>query len=103
MFAPVPFVDVLDDLLAVLVCEVDVDVGDFVAFLGEKALEEQIHADRIDGGDAERVADRRVGRRAAPLRQDAETLCLVRDVPDDEKVAGQIHARRMMPSSYSSC
>jgi hypothetical protein len=58
VFATVPFVDVLDDLLAVLVCEIDVDVGDFVALLGEKALEEQIHADRIDGGDAQRVADR---------------------------------------------
>ena len=51
--------------------EIDVDVGPLAALLGEEALEEQLHADRIDRGDAERVADGAVGRRAAPLREDA--------------------------------
>ena len=68
----VALVDVLDDALALIAArQVDVDVRPFAALFGEKALEEQVHPDRIDGGDAERVADRAVGRRAAPLAEDA--------------------------------
>jgi hypothetical protein len=64
-------VDVLDDLLAPLVLEVDVDVGRLVALAADEALEQQRHARRVDLGDAQAVADRRVGRRAAALAQDA--------------------------------
>ena len=64
-------VDVLDHLLAPLVLEVDVDVGRLVALLRDEALEQHAHPRRIDLGDAERVADRRVGRRAAALAEDA--------------------------------
>ncbi len=68
----VALVDVLDDLLALVAArQVDVDVGPLAALLGEEALEEQLHADGVDGGDAERVADRRVGGRAAALAEDA--------------------------------
>ena len=64
-------VDVLDHLLAPIARrQIEVDVGPLAALLGEEALEQQLHPHRIDGGDAERVADRAVGRRAAPLHQD---------------------------------
>ena len=60
--------DVLDDLLALVAGgQVEVDVGPLAALLGEEALEEQLHADRIDGGDAERVTDGAVGGGAAAL------------------------------------
>jgi hypothetical protein len=62
-------VDVLDDLLAPLVLEIDVDIRRLAALLRDEALEEQGRTRRIDLGDAERVADRRVGRRAAPLAE----------------------------------
>jgi hypothetical protein len=52
------------------VFEIDVDIRRLAAFLRDEALEEQGRARRIDLGDAERVADRRVGRRAAPLAED---------------------------------
>ncbi len=64
-------VDVLDDLLAPLVLEVDVDVRRLVALARDEALEQQVHARRVDLGDAQAVADRRVGRRAAALAEDA--------------------------------
>ena len=38
-----------------------VDVGPFAAFFGEETLEQQFHADGIDCGNAERVADGAVG------------------------------------------
>jgi hypothetical protein len=84
-------VDVLDDLLArVARREVQVDVGPLAALLREETLEEQLHADRIDGGDAERVADGAVGGRAAPLTQDPFFPRMARHVPHDQEVAGQL-------------
>src|SRR5213075_944595 len=84
-------VDVLDDLLSpVAAREVEVDVGPLAALLGEEALEEEAHADRIDRRDAKRVADRAVGGRAAPLAEDASLAAEADDVPHDQEVAGEV-------------
>src|SRR5205814_5608161 len=64
-----------------------VDVRPLLALLGQEALEEQVHADGIDGGDAEAVADRAVGGGAAALDEDALLAAEVHDVPDDQEVA----------------
>ena len=68
---PVALVDVLQHLLAPLVLEVDVDVRRLAPLRRDEALEEQPHADRVDGGDPEHVADGRVGGAAPPLAEDA--------------------------------
>ena len=84
-------VDVLDDLLALVAGrQVEVDVGPLAALLGEEALEEQLHADGVDRRDAERVADRAVGGRAAALAEDAALAAEADDVPDDQEVAGEV-------------
>ena len=70
--------------------QVEVDVGPLAALLGEEALEEQLHADRVDGRDAERVADGAVGGRAAALAEDAALAAEADDVPDDQEVAGEV-------------
>ena len=67
-------VDVLDHFLAPLVLEIDVDVGRFVAVLGNEAVEQQLVLRRVDRGDAEAIAHRRIGGRAAPLAQDRRHL-----------------------------
>ncbi len=85
-FAPVLGVQVLDDFLAPLVLEVDVDVGRFVAFLGDEALEEQRRLRRVDLGDAERVAHRRIGGRTASLAEDFAAAGEGDDVVDGEEV-----------------
>src|SRR5437763_1952853 len=64
-------IDVLDDFLAPLVLEIDVDIGRLVALLRNEALEQQLLLDRIDLGDAQGVADGGIGRRAAPLAETA--------------------------------
>ena len=69
--------------------EVDVDVGRFLPFGAQEALEEQPELDRIDGSDAETEADGRVGRRAASLAEHALAPREAHDVPHDEEVAGQ--------------
>ena len=82
--AAVALVDVLDHLLAALVLEVHVDVGRLVALGGDEALEQQVVLLGRDGGDAERVAQRGVGGRAAALAED-----LLRHREADDLVDGQ--------------
>ena len=87
----VALVDVLDDALATVAArQVEVDVRPLAALLGEEALEEQLHPDGVDGGDAEAVADGAVRGRAAALHEDALAPAEVHEVPDDEEVAGQL-------------
>ena len=65
------FVDMLDDLFSPLVFEIDVDVGRLSALHGHKALEQESDPLRTDGGDAEAIADDRIGGRAAALTENA--------------------------------
>ena len=92
----VALVDVLDHLLSLVAArEIEIDVrprlvpGRVGALLREEALEEQAHPHRIDGGDPERVADRAVGRRAAPLHEHVLAPAEEHDVVDDEEVPGE--------------
>ena len=88
---PVALVDVLDHALAPIAAgQVEIDVGPLAALFREEPLEEQLHPDRVDRGDAEAVADGAVGRRTAALHEDAALAAEVDQVPDDEEVAGQI-------------
>ena len=70
MVAAVGLEDPLHDDLAPLVLEVDVDVRRLAALLRDEALEQQVVALGIDGGDAEHIADGAVGGRAAALAED---------------------------------
>ena len=88
--AAVFLVDVLDHLLAPLVLEIDVDVGRLVARGADEALEQHVDARRIDRGDAEAIADRRIGRRAAPLAQDAALPGEAHDVVHGQEIAGVV-------------
>ncbi len=90
--AAIAFVDVLDDLFAPLMLEIDIDVGRFVTVLGQEALEQQIGVHRIHRGDAQDVADRRVGGRAAPLTQDALVTRHADDVEDGQEIGGDVLA-----------
>ena len=84
-------VDVLNDPLAPIAArQIEIDVGPLAAFLGQEALEQQLHLDRIDGRDPEAVADRAIGRRPAALHEDVLLPAVVDDVPDDQEVAGEI-------------
>ena len=99
----VALVDILDGALALIAAgKIDIDIGPFAALFGEEALEQQIHADRIDGRDSERIADRAVGGRSAPLRQNAVLAAEVHDVPDDQEIARQLRAFRSAPARARS-
>ena len=57
--------DVVDDLAAPPLAEVDVDVGQRHALGIEEALEDQVEVERIDVGDPQAVGDQAAGRRSA--------------------------------------
>jgi hypothetical protein len=90
----VALVNILDGLLAFFFRgKVEVDVGPLAAVFVEEALEEELHADGVDGRDFEGVADGGVGGRAATLDEDVVLFAVADDVPHDEEVAGEAEAR----------
>ena len=100
--AAVAVVDVLDHLLAPLVLEIDVDVGRLVARLRDEALEDHGADLGRDRGDAERVADHRIGRRAAALAEDALRRGRSRRCRARSGNRGRSSARRSARSSWST-
>ncbi len=87
----VAIVDVLDDALALVARrQVDIDIRPLAALLREETLEQQLHGDRIDRRDAQRITDGAIGGRAAPLRENPVFPAELDDVPDDEKVTGEL-------------
>jgi len=88
--APVFRIDILDRLLASLVLEIDIDIGRLIALRRNKAVKEQRETRRIDGCDAKAITDCRVGRRAAPLAQDAAFIARISDYVRDSQEVGCI-------------
>ena len=84
--AAIAFVDVLDDLLAPLMLEIDIDIGRLVPLGADKSLDQKIDRLGIRGGDAQQVADRRVSGAAPPLAQDAALAREAHDVPDGQEI-----------------
>ncbi len=83
-------VHILDDFLAPLMLEVDVDVRRLLALSREEAREEQVMLHRIDRGDAEQEADDAVCRAATPLAENGRILraCITDDVVHGQEIMG---------------
>src|SRR5256712_12816113 len=78
-------VDVLDDLLAIVRRDVEVNVRHRPRVLGEEALEKKVVLDRVDLGDVEDIGDDRIRGRSPALRRDPVLLAEADDVPVDEE------------------
>ena len=84
-------VDVLNHLFAAVAArQIEINIGPLAAFLREKALEEQVHADGVHCRNAKAVADGAVGGRPASLHEDVVLTAVVHDVPHDQEVAGEL-------------
>jgi hypothetical protein len=59
------------------------------ASFAQETLEEQAMGNRIDGSDAERVADHTVGGTAAALDEDVLLTAEVTDIPNDQEIAAE--------------
>ncbi len=85
--ASVFLIDILNHFFATLMFEVDVDIGGFVAILGDEPLEQDVDAIGVDGRDAQAVANDRVGRRAASLAEDLPGSGEANQVPHGQEVS----------------
>ncbi len=84
--------DVVDDLTAPALAEVDVDVGQRHALGIEEALEDEVERDRIDVGDAQAPGDGAArGRAAAGTDRDALFAGEADEVPDDQEIPRVAH------------
>ncbi len=90
VFATVTLVDILDDLLAPVGLDVDVDVRWAVPFGCQEPFEQQLVAHRVDRGDAERVTHRGIGRGPSALTEDVRFSAEVDDVVDDQEISGKV-------------
>ena len=86
---PVLVVTELDHLLPAIGLEVDVDVGWAAPLLGEEPLEGEMEPDRVDPGQPETAAHRRVGPRAPDLAVDVLGAGEVHDVLHHQEVTGK--------------
>ena len=80
--------------------EIDIDVGRLVARRADETFKQQVELGGIDGGDAKAITDRRIGRRAAPLAQDAAADGEADDVVDGKEIGGigqLVDQRQFMP------
>ena len=96
----VALLHVVDDSLAPVDAEVDVEIRHRHALGIEEALEQQAEAQRVEIGDGERVGDERAGARAA-ARADRDVVVLgpFDEVGDDQEVAREASCCSMTPSS----
>src|SRR5699024_6287562 len=84
--------DVLDDLAATAVVEVDVEVRHGDAVRVQEPLEQQPVLERVEIGDPHRVGDHRAGARTtARAHPDALLLGPLDVVGDHQEVAGEAH------------
>ena len=69
--ASVSLIDILNNLFAPRVLEVDVDVRRLIALLRDKPLEQHVDTRGVDLGNTQAVTHRRISSRPAPLTQNA--------------------------------
>src|SRR5690606_33197242 len=91
-FAAVAVGDVLNDTIATLHAEVDVEVRHRYPLRVEKTIEQQIVLNRIEVGDFQRIRHQRTGARAA-ARPYRNTVILgpLDEIHHDQEVAGKTH------------
>ena len=70
--------------------KIEIDIGPFAAFFGEESFEKQIHADRVNGGNAQRVTHGAIGSGTAALHEDIVFAAKADDIPHDQEIAGEI-------------
>ena len=91
-FGAVLLLDVVDDAIAAVLAEVDVEVRHRHPLGIQEALEQQRVAQRIEIGDAEAVRHQRAGAGAAPgADRNAIALGPIDEVGDDQEVSGVSH------------
>ena len=79
-----------DPFPAVATRQVQIDIRPLATLFRQKALEEQVHPDRIDRGNTQAVTDSAIGGRAASLHENVLLSTEIHEIPHDQEIASQI-------------
>ena len=90
VMSSVAFIHVLDDFLAAVRLDVDVNVGWAIPLGRQEAFEQQAERHGIGGRDPDGVADRRVRCTPAPLTVNVGTTAEFHEIPHHKEVAGEV-------------
>ena len=86
------FADIIDDILATIDTEVDVDIRHRDTFRIQKALKKQIIRDRVDVGDLEGIGDQATsGTTTSGTYRDIVVFRPVNEIGDDQEVVRKTH------------
>jgi len=85
----VPFVDIVEYLVAAAPAQVEINVGGVPARPVQKTLEVQLVPERVRTGDAQRVGDKAVRRRAPSHRRDVPRLREADNVGHNQEIGGE--------------
>ena len=87
----IALINVLDGALAIVSArKVEVNIRPLAALFRKKALKQQLHADWVDRGDTERIANSAIGCGTPALHQNSFLAAKANDVPDNQEVAFQV-------------
>ena len=75
-------VDILHDLFAPLMLEIDIDIRRFFALGGNETFKQKVDLSWVYAGNTKAEADHGIGRRAAPLTQNFLGARILHDVID---------------------
>src|SRR5262249_11832783 len=87
----IPFVDILNDLFAPLMLEIDIDVGRLAAFFRNETGKQKLGFVWIYLGNAKAVAHGAVGRRASALAKNVIVSRKFHHVMDGEEITRELY------------
>ena len=90
VMSSVAFIHILDDFLAAVGLDVDVNVGWTIPLGRQETFEQQAERHGIGGRDSDGIADRRVRCAPAPLAVDVGTTAEFHEIPHNKEVAGEV-------------
>src|SRR5690606_5498374 len=86
--------DVIDDFVAAIHAEIDIEIRHGHAFGIEEAFEQEVVLEGVEFRDTERESDQRASARTTPgAYRDLVLLGPLDEIGDDEKIAGESHVR----------
>ena len=100
MFSAVFLVNVLENNLSFLVCNIEIDIRRFIASFRKKAFEKKLHTYRINRCNHQAIANSRISRRPSSLNGNSTGAREANNVPHNKKVGSKIefdnHAQFMI-------
>src|SRR5262249_51847794 len=83
---------VLDDLVAAILAQVDVDIGSLGALRVQKSLEQEVVLDRTNVADLQQIAHERAASGAARRSGNTALSRIPHEVPYNQEVRSEAHA-----------